>query len=374
MTPTLFCSDPKASYSAHRKEIDAAVRRVLRSGKYILAGEVEAFEGEFARYLKVKEVVAVASGTQALQLALETSGIVPGDRVAIPSLSASATAAAVQLAGGVPVFIDSETSGYLISPALIKEAARRARGKERLKAVIPVHLYGFPAKMDEIMALARKYSFRVIEDCAQSHGASYLGRKTGVWGDLAAFSFYPTKNLGALGDGGAIATQNPLLARKLRLLREYGWKKKFVSSILGMNSRLDEVQAAILRVKLKYLDQENAKRREVADLYKENLRSTNLVLPRGEGSAVPVYHQYVVSTKRRDSLKRFLHKNFVEAAVHYPTPLHRQPAYRRRSVIGPGGLLQTEKKCRQILSLPMYPELLPAKALRVASLIRRWGN
>jgi len=244
------------------------------------------------------------------------------------------------------------------------EVAIRSHRGAPLKAIVPVHLYGHPADMPAIMAIADRYGLRVIEDCAQSHGAAAGGRRTGAWGHMAAFSFYPTKNLGALGDGGAVATDDPILAQRLRSLREYGWRQRYVSEETGMNSRLDELQAAVLRVKLRRLDSENERRRELAAAYDAALSGSDVELPQRADEVVHVYHQYVIRSAHRDSLRAWLREQGVGTLVHYPVPVHLQPAYQGR--VRHGSLARTEDAAREVLSLPMFPEL-SLEQVRMAS-------
>jgi dTDP-4-amino-4,6-dideoxygalactose transaminase len=349
-------ADPKANYLAHKDEIDAAVRRVLEGGWYILGPEVAAFEQEFSAAMGVAHTVGVGNGTEALHLALRACGIGPGDAVLTVSHTAVATVAAIELAGAAPVLVDIDPRTFTLDPNRLEDALRAYVGLQP-KAVIPVHLYGHPADMPGIVDIARRHELRIIEDCAQAHGATLHGRKAGSWGDMAAFSFYPTKNLGALGDGGALVTNAADLAERTRLLREYGWRQRYVSELPGMNSRLDEVQAAILRVKLRYLEQENGRRRELARVYESHLRSTSLRLPQTLSQVEHVYHLYVIRTSDRDQLKSYLQENGIGAAIHYPVPVHLQPAYQSRIIMGGGGLHETERACREILSLPMYPQM-----------------
>jgi dTDP-4-amino-4,6-dideoxygalactose transaminase len=375
----LLPADPGAGYLAHREAIDAAVRRVLESGWYILGQEVTAFEAEFARYLGVRDAVGVGSGTDALHLALRASGVGPGDGVITASHTAVATVAAIELAGAAPVLVDIDPRSFTLDPNRLEEAVaehRRRGGRAspagRLKAVIPVHLYGHPADMPAVMDIARRHDLIVIEDCAQAHGAAVGGRKVGTWGRLAAFSFYPTKNLGALGDGGAVVTNDPQSAERARLLREYGWRERYRSDVPGMNTRLDEIQAAVLRVKLQHLDRENARRREVARAYDAALSATPLELPRTRGDVEHVYHLYVVRSRRRDELRASLKADGIGTAIHYPAPVHLQPAYQGRLVPAGEGLPQTERACREILSLPMYPQMTDEQAAYVSERVVNW--
>jgi len=277
--------------------------------------------------------------------------------------TAVATVAAIERAGAEPLLVDIGPEGFTLDPAKL-EAAIRGAAQRRLKAVVVVHLYGHPADLPAILAIARQHGLRVIEDCAQAHGAALDGRKTGTWGDLAAFSFYPTKNLSALGDGGAAVTNDPALAARVAELRQYGWKARYISDCAGVNSRLDELQAAILRVKLRALPAENARRRALAQLYSAALASTPLRLPRVGENAEHVFHQYVIRSDRRDSLMQHLHAGGIPAAIHYPQPAHLQPAYAGRTAIGAGGLAETERACREILSLPLHPQLCDESSQR----------
>ncbi len=367
----LLPADPKANYLAHKEEIDQAVHRVLDSGRYILGQEVAAFEQEFAAYIGIRNAIGVASGTEALELALRSCGVRAGDGVITVSHTAVATVAAVELVGATPMLVDIDPKSFTMDSHSLQEAIREHRGS-RLKAIIPVHLYGRPADMPAIMDIARRHELLVIEDCAQSHGAAIDAQKTGTWGHLSAFSFYPTKNLGALGDGGAVVTNDPVLAERLRLLREYGCRERCVSDLPGMNTRLDELQAAILRVKLQYLRRENDRRQEIARIYHALLSGTTLVLPRFHANVEHAFHLYVVRAKQRDELRAFLQENAVGTLIHYPVPVHLQPAYRGRVVIVGGGLPHTEQACQEILSLPMHPQLTDEQARRVGHLVTRW--
>jgi dTDP-4-amino-4,6-dideoxygalactose transaminase len=371
----LLSADPRASYLAHKEAIDRAIHRVLDSGWYILGREVEAFEREFGGYIGASEAIGVASGTDALHLALRACGIGPGDGVLTVSHTAVATVAAIELAGADAVLVDVDPASFTMDPNRLEDAIKTYEGGRggsragRLKAIIPVHLYGHPADMAAIMDIGRRYGLYVIEDCAQSHGAAIRGRKTGAWGDLAAFSFYPTKNLGALGDGGAVVTNDPGLAGKVRLIREYGWRERYSSDVPGMNSRLDELQAAVLRVKLQHLDRENARRRELAEIYNTLLSPTLVVRPQSSPSVDHVYHQYVIRSSRRDDLRAFLKMHSISTLIHYPVPVHLQRAYQDRIRIGEGGLRETEQACGEILSLPIHPQLSDTEIGRVGQLI-----
>ena len=346
----ILCSNPKAQYLSYKKEIDEAISRVLKSGWYILGDEVVKFEKEFADFIGVSYGIGTGSGTEALHLALSAYGIGPGDEVITVSFTAVATVGAIELTGASPHFVDVEPQFYTIAPEKIKAAIT-----PKTKAIIPVHIYGQPADMEPVLEVAKEFNLWVIEDCAQAHGALYKGKRVGSLGDIGCFSFYPTKNLGAIGDGGIIMTENEGLAKKARLLREYGWAERYVSHIPGWNTRLDEIQAAILRVKLKYLDEDNLKRRQLADIYKSKLSQTSLTLPDVRNGVSHVYHLYVVQSEKRDRLLSFLREKNIGASIHYPVPIHLQPAYRHLE--GRDTLQETEKANEHILSLPMYPEL-----------------
>lgn len=363
-------ASPLADYLARRQDIDQAIQRVLSAGQYILGPEVTAFQQEFAAFLGVHCVVGVGSGTEALHLALRACGVGPGDAVMTVSHTAVATVVAIELCGAIPILVDIEPQTYTLSPERLDAAIREHRSL-RIKAVIPVHLYGHPANMPVIMRIAEEHGLKVIEDCAQSHGASIGGRKTGTWGHMAAFSFYPTKNLGALGDGGAVATNDPQLAEQVTLLREYGWRQRYVSDLPGTNSRLDELQAAILRVKLQFLDHDNAKRQEIARQYDTMLAGRRVELPHVRPGVAHVYHQYVIRTRARDVLRSYLGTQSVGTLIHYPVPIHQQPAYADR-MAGRKDLAETERACGEVLSLPMHPHLSCDQVRRVGDLIGSW--
>lgn len=360
-------TDPRAGYLAHCEEIDAAVHKVLNAGRYILGDEVRAFEREFAAYVGRTYAIGVASGTDALVIALKAFGIGAGDLVFTVSHTAVATVAAIELAGATPVLVDIEPGRYTMDPDSLESALTNPPAGTP-KAVVPVHLYGQPADMPRILSLAHRYGLRIIEDCAQCHGAALNGRMAGAWGDVAAFSFYPTKNLGAIGDGGMLVTDDGALAEKLHLLQQYGWRERYVSEVPGGNSRLDEIQAAILRIKLRYLDCENARRMAIARLYDKRLAGTQLDLPDIRAGARHVFHQYAVCCPRRDSLRAFLEEQGIGTLIHYPVPIHLQPAYARRisSVVN---LSRTEDVAQKVISLPMFPQLSEHQAERVCDAV-----
>lgn len=362
----IFCSYPRAQYLAHQTEIDEAMQRVLDRGQYILGEEVKAFEAEFAAYLGVTQAWGVGSGTEALHLALAACGVGPGDEVITVAHTAVATVSAIELLGAAPVLVDIDPATFTLDPAQLAGVI-----SPRTKAIIPVHLYGQPADLAQILEIARRHHLRVIEDCAQAHGAVYHAKRAGAWGDMACFSFYPTKNLGAIGDGGAVVTSDPALGERVRLLREYGWAERYVSHIPGWNSRLDELQAAILRVKLRYLDSDNAARARLAARYAAGLSGLTLTLPVRCDNRTPVYHLYVIRSPHRAELQAFLREQGVGALVHYPVPVHQQPAYQNR-LRGSEALPETERAAREVLSLPMYPELSEAEVRVVIDAIARF--
>ncbi len=363
--PPIPPADPRANYLAHRMAIDAAIARVLDGGRYILGPEVEAFERAFASYLGASHAVGVASGTDALVLALQALGVGAGDWVATVSHTAVATVAAIELAGAKPLLVDIEPAAMTLDPGSLARAFASSPG--RIAAVIPVHLYGQAADLDAILDLARQHGARIVEDCAQAHGARLHGKRLGTFGDIAAFSFYPTKNLGALGDGGAVVTNDPALAARVRELREYGWRKRYVSAVPGTNSRLDSLQAAVLGAKLASLDAENRARQDLALLYDSRLAGTALALPARRQDADHVFHQYVVRHAARDLVRERLAAAGVGTLVHYPVPVHLQEAYRARVAIAPGGLRESERAASTVTSLPIFPELGLARAEIVAS-------
>jgi dTDP-4-amino-4,6-dideoxygalactose transaminase len=360
----ILCANPRAQYLAHKREIDEAMRRVLDGGQYILGEEVRGFEAEFAAYVGVSHAVGVGSGTEALHLALVACDIGRGSEVITVAHTAVATVAAIELAGATPVLVDIEPDHYTMDPNQVEAVIT-----PRTRAIVPVHLYGQPADLEPILSLARDHQLRVIEDCAQAHGARYRGKPVGSWGHVGCFSFYPTKNLGALGDGGMVVTDDAELARSMRVLREYGWSDRYVSEVPGWNSRLDELQAALLRVKLRYLDDENRARARLAGAYAVGLADADLVLPRLRPTATHVYHLYVVRSRVRETLRSLLKSRGISALVHYPVPIHLQPAYQGRSFDG-ARLPETELAAREVLSLPMYPQLTESEVASVIEAVR----
>lgn len=358
----ILCSDPHAQFTQNKDAIESAIARVLDSGSYILGPETQAFEREFAQFVGVEYCLGVASGTDALLLALKACGIGAGDEVITVSFTASATVAAIRQSGAEVRYVDIDADSYTMRADQLE---RHISGKT--KAIIPVHLYGHPAEITDILAVAKKHDLFVIEDCAQAHGATFNGQQVGSFGDIACFSFYPTKNLGALGDGGAVLSNNRELADRVALLREYGWKEKFNSSVHGWNSRLDEIQAAVLRVKLEKLNNFNENRALLAEIYNKELSDLDLDPPSVQKHCGHVYHLYVIRLKDRDRLLNHLREDGINAGIHYPIPVHRQEAYRSADSV----LEVTETYSGEILSLPMYPEL-GEKIEKVCSSIKNY--
>ena len=356
---------PVAQYHAHAQAIQAAIARVLDSGQYILGDEVAGFEAAFADYCGAHHAVGVASGTDALILALKSLGVGGGDEVITVSHTAVATVAAILASGATPVLIDVEETAMTLDPAAIDAAVT-----PRTKALIAVHLYGQAADLDAIVSRARRHGFPVIEDCAQAVGGRYRGRRLGSIGDLGCFSFYPTKNLGAIGDGGLVLTSNATTAARLRRLRQYGWDEARETRESGLNSRLDPIQAAILHAKLPHLDADNAKRARIAARYNRALAGLPVATPQARAVADHAYHLYVVACAERDPVMAHLSARQIACAVHYPLPVHRQRGYGESAVLPRDGLPVTDRLCRQVLSLPIYPELSDADADRVIAAVR----
>jgi dTDP-4-amino-4,6-dideoxygalactose transaminase len=334
-------------YAEIGEEVSHAIQRVLKSGWFILGEEVEKFEEEFSKYCGTRFGIGVNSGSDALYLAVKAVGISNGDEVITVSHTMISTVDAIARNGATPVFVDIEPDTYVMNVSQIK-----AKITSRTRAIIPVHLYGHPADMDLLMEIADKHNLYIIEDACQAHGTEYLNRKVGSIGDIGCFSFYPTKNLGAYGDGGMLVTNSEELADKLRKMRNYGQSKKYYHDFLGVNSRLDEIQAAVLRAKLRHLDEWNEKRRKLAKLYNELLGNTDVITPVEKEYAKHVYHLYVIKHKERDKLQQHLLKKEVQTLMHYPIPVHMQKAYMK-----PDKLPITEKICKEILSLPINPWL-----------------
>lgn len=345
--------DLKTPYLELKYELDEAYRRVMESGWYILGKEVEAFEDEFAFFCGVKYCVGVSSCLDALHLVLRAWGIGKGDEVIVPANTYIATWLAVTYTGATPVPVEPLEATYNIDPALIEEAIT-----SRTKAILPVHLYGQPAEMDPIREIAARYNLKVLEDAAQAHGAKYKGKRTGGLGDAAGFSFYPGKNLGAFGDGGAVTTNSADLAERIRVLRNYGSKIKYINEAAGFNCRLDELQAAFLRVKLRYLDAWNERRRRLATWYMRTLPETfpNLILPKIPNWAESCWHLFVVRTENRDNFQNLLAAHNISTLIHYPIPPHLQKAYKNLGY-SVGRYPLSEQISNEVLSLPMGPHL-----------------
>lgn len=351
--------DLVAQYNTIKLEIDGAIQQVLTSGKFILGTNEKAFEQEVADFLGVKHAIGVASGTDALIIALRAAGIGPGDEVIVPAFSFFATAGAVLTVGAKPVFVDINPTSFLLDSGKIERVV-----SSHTKAIVPVHLYGQPADMDEIMVLAKRHHLRVIEDNAQAFGAIYKGKRTGSIGDLGCLSFFPSKNLGGYGDGGMVTTNDDSLAEQVRMLRTHGWKKKYFPEMLGYNSRLDEIQAAVLRVKLKYIDEWNSRRREIAHQYSNRLSHKGIAVPIESPDRVHIYHLYIIRTPNREFLKEKLMEQGVASDIYYPQPLHLANPCRKYGW-KEGSLPFSEKASFETLALPLYPELTADQIERV---------
>lgn len=358
--------DLKSPYIELKDELDAAYRRVMESGWYILGQEVEAFEAEFTAYCETKHCIGVANGLDALHLIVRAYGIGPGDEVIVPSNTYIATWLAVTHAGATPVPVEPDDRTYNIDPTKIEQAIT-----PKTKAIMVVHLYGQTADMDPINAIARKHGLKVVEDCAQAHGARYKGRRAGSLGDAAGFSFYPGKNLGAIGDGGAITTSDNELADRLKVLRNYGSLIKYQNDVVGFNSRLDELQAAFLRVKLAKLDEWNERRKQIAAEYLDQLKAnTNLVLPFVPDWADPVWHLFVVRVQKREEVQKKLVEAGIGTMIHYPIPPHLQKAYAELGSVK-GRFPIAEIIHDEVLSLPMGPSIPPAHVDIVTEAVNR---
>lgn len=360
--------DLGAAYRELKSEIDAAVHRVLDSGWYILGPEVEAFEVEWADYCGAAKAVGLANGLDALVLALRALEVGPGHEVIVPSNTFIATWLAVSAVGARPVPVEPDPATHNIDPARIEAAITPAT-----RALLPVHLYGQPADLDPILALARRHGLFVIEDAAQAHGARYKGRRIGAHGDVVCWSFYPGKNLGALGDAGAVTTDSADLASRIRLLRNYGSREKYVNEEPGVNSRLDPIQAAVLRVKLKVLDNWTERRRSIAAVYADGLNETELTLPKVPDWAEPAWHLFVVRSPERDALQRRLADAEIGSLIHYPIPPHMQTAYNGLRLL-PEALPLARQLAGEVLSLPMGPHLSKTDAEMVCRESNRLGN
>jgi dTDP-4-amino-4,6-dideoxygalactose transaminase len=355
-------SELKTQYENIKAEILEAFEQVFESSWFVLGKNVEAFEKEFASYCDAKYGIGVGSGTEALHLALLACGVQPGDEVITVANTAVPTISAISFAQATPIFVDIDPDSYTMNPNLIE-----SKITEKTRVIMPVHLYGQSADMRPILNLAQKYNLKVIEDACQAHGAEYNGRKIGSLGELGCFSFYPSKNLGAYGDGGMVVTNDPELADRVWMLRNYGQRKRYCHDIKGFNSRLDELQAAFLRKKLEHLNRWNEWRRRLAQIYHDSL-GKSVVKPIEKDYAYHIYHLYVIRSQHRDDLQKYLMKNGIQTLIHYPVPVHLQQAYYDLN-IKPESLPITEKYAAEILSLPMYPELKDDDVFYVADKI-----
>ena len=357
--------DLAAQYRSIKPEIDAAVVRVFESGRYVLGEEVAAFEREFAEFCGAAHAVAVNSGTSALQLALIAAGVAPGDEVVTVPFTFVATAAVIDYVGAVPVFVDIEPRTFTMNPAAVEDAIT-----DRTRAVIPVHVFGQCADMDPIRAVAARHGLAVIEDAAQAHGARYRGLRAGIVGDFGCFSFYPTKNLGAAGEGGIVVTDDERGAEQIRALRNWGERAKYEHAVRAFNMRMDALQAAVLRVKLRHLDEWTNRRRRIAQRYDEALDGIGLQLPREMEYARHVYHLYTVRARERDGLQKLLAADGIATGVHYPIPIHLQPAWADLGYAA-GAFPEAERAAGDVLSLPLYPEMTDEQVETVVSSVRR---
>ena|SRR3989338_3669891 len=356
--------DLNRQYQSIKTEVDQAIFQVLQRGDFILGQDVTEFEKEFSAYIGTKYSVGVASGYDALTLSLMALGLKPGDEVIAPANTFVATVLGAAHLGARVILVDIDPKTYNLDPNLLEEAIT-----PKTKVILPVHLYGQPCPMDHIINIAHKHNLKVLEDCAQSHGATINGRKTGTFGDIAAFSFYPGKNLGAYGDGGAVVTNDEKLSETIKTLRDVGQSQKYVHSLKGYNSRLDTIQAAVLRVKLRHLDSWNQKRAQVASWYNENLKDSDLILPTQKPTAASVWHLYVIQTDRREQIMNKLKTTDIACGIHYPTPIHLQPCF---SDLGykRGDFPTTERISTKILSLPIFPELEKEEVTRICEVIK----
>jgi dTDP-4-amino-4,6-dideoxygalactose transaminase len=364
--PDISLVDLRLQYSLLRDEIDGAMKRVMESADFILGHDVKEFEREFGEFLGINNCVGVASGTDALLMVLKALNIGPGDEVIVPAHTFVATAFAVSLVGARPIFADVKNDDYTIDPQQVETLI-----SPRTKAVMPVHMYGHVADMDPLRETASRNGISVVEDACQAHGARYRGRRAGTFGIASAFSFYPGKNLGAFGDGGLVASNEPEIAKSVKLLRNYGQIEKYHHELIGQNSRLDTLQAAVLRVKLRRLENWNQQRRQIADLYREALSDVPVVLPRCLPTVEHVYHLFVIRSPQRSALLSHLHSQGIGAGVHYPVPLHLQKPYENLGYRA-GQFPVSEKICSEVLSLPMYPEMTENQVGAVAEAVKNF--
>jgi dTDP-4-amino-4,6-dideoxygalactose transaminase len=364
--------DLSRQYRRIRAEVCGAIGDVLARGQYILGDELAAFEREFAAHCEARHAVGVGSGTDAIHLALRACGVRPGDHVITAPNTAAPTVCAIVQAGALPVFVDIDPATFTLDPAKLR-AYLAGQSATFPRAIVPVHLYGHPAHLREILSIAAEYDLKVIEDAAQAHGATYEGRRIGGMADASCWSFYPTKNLGAFGDAGMVVTDDPQVAKQLRMLRNYGEEAKYDNRVEGVNSRLDEIQAAVLRVKLRHLDEWVTARRRLAAQYDTLLAEAPVTRPAEVEPGGHSYHLYVIRSDHRETLRRHLHEQGIGTAIHYPTPVHRQPAYCHLGY-AEGDLPCAESACRQVLSLPLYPDLTEDELWQVVVAVKRFRD
>ena len=361
----ILCSNPSEQFKSYQSEIEQAVLSVMRSKSYILGEQVTLLEKEFAKYIGTSSAIGVANGTDAIEISLRALNIGHGDEVITVSHTAVATVAAIEATGAKAVLIDVEKQFYTLNPIHLQQALSK-----NTKAVVAVHLYGNAADLEPVQTFCNANNLFLIEDASQAHGAKYNGKRLGSIGDIGCFSCYPTKNLGAIGDAGLVTTNNPDLASRVRMIREYGWNER-VSMLPGRNSRLDELQASILRIKLKYLDSDNQKRRNIAKFYYDHLSHLPIVLPEIHPSVEPVFHLFVIQVERQKKLLDFLKEEGILAGVHYPFPVHLHPAYRSR-IIKSKDMSVTESIIKKIISLPIYPELSNDETLSIVNSVQKF--
>lgn len=360
MKTKLSFANPAKQNEKSRLQIFEAIERVVSSGNYILGSEVQDFEIAFAEYIGARNCVGVNSGTDALILSLRALGIGHGDEVITPSHTAVATVAAICTTGAKPVFVDVDLDTFTLIPELAERAINR-----RTKAIIAVHLYGHPCDMDRLLELVDRVGIHLIEDCSQAHGAEWNGKKVGSFGSVSCFSFYPTKNLGAIGDGGAVLTNNDELAERIRLIREYGWDTNRTSLEISGASRLDEIQAAILKVKLADLKKSIERRNEIAMLYRDGINNSEVILPTTSIHAIHAFHLFVIRTNIREKMIKDFNRLEIFPGIHYRKPVHAQPAYSKYQPMDGDSLVNTNQLAATVLSLPMYPELDESDVIRV---------
>jgi dTDP-4-amino-4,6-dideoxygalactose transaminase len=351
-------ANPGAGYQAQRQEIDEAVARVMTSGWYVLGQELRAFEAAFASWIGVQTAIGCGNGTDAIALALRALNIGAGSTVITVSHTAVASVAAIEMVGATPLLLDVDPHYFTLDPdELAAVLANPPSALPPIRAVLAVHLYGQAVDLDAIGSACQRHGVALIEDCAQAHGARLHGKRLGTFGAASTFSFYPTKNLGALGDGGAVATNDPDLGAKVAALRQYGWRTHYISDEIGINSRLDEIQAAILQVKLRQLDAQNTRRNVIATRYDAALAASGMAPPARRADSDHVFHLYVIQSAQRAALQAALRTVGIATGIHYPQPVHIQPAYRDRVTLGPARCAATERLANEVLSLPMYPEM-----------------